>query len=92
MPEIYAFIAVQDEYLDDMIYVEGRGLNGHSCAGCESPNPVFQCADEECVGLGMRCEECIVKAHQHLPFHWIEVCLHFSLVNYGSSSVPGVGW
>ncbi|KAF9062496.1 hypothetical protein BDP27DRAFT_1233541 [Rhodocollybia butyracea] len=65
-------MAVQDEYLDDTIYVEGRGLNGDSCAGCESPNPAFRCADEECVGLGMRCEKCIVKAHQHLPFHWIE--------------------
>ncbi|KAF9067809.1 hypothetical protein BDP27DRAFT_1225324, partial [Rhodocollybia butyracea] len=59
-------------YLDEMLYVEGGGLNGDSCAGCKTPNPMFRCVDEDCVGLGMRCEECIVKSHWYLPFHWIE--------------------
>lgn len=55
--------------------MEGRGVNGDQCTGCKAPNPKFRCADEECVGLGMRCEACVLKAHRYLPFHWLEVCL-----------------
>ncbi|KAJ6528208.1 hypothetical protein B0H19DRAFT_1275002 [Mycena capillaripes] len=64
----------QDEYLDEMLRLEGRGYHAiyKECGGCKAPNPVFRCAQQTCWGPSLFCKACIVHAHAALPTHWIE--------------------
>ncbi|KAJ6533947.1 hypothetical protein B0H10DRAFT_1765688, partial [Mycena sp. CBHHK59/15] len=63
----------QDEYLDEVLRLEGRGYPAiHStCGGCKAPNPTFRCAQQTCYGPSLFCQACIVKGHTVLPTHWI---------------------
>jgi hypothetical protein len=65
----------QDEYLDEVLRLEGRGYPAiHStCGGCKAPNPTFRCAQQTCYGPSLFCQACIVKGHTVLPTHWIQV-------------------
>ncbi|KAJ6576737.1 hypothetical protein B0H10DRAFT_1836766, partial [Mycena sp. CBHHK59/15] len=64
----------QDEYLDEVLRLEGRGYPAiHStCGGCKAPNPTFRCAQQTCYGPSLFCQACIVKGHTVLPTHWIQ--------------------
>ncbi|KAJ6451151.1 hypothetical protein C8R45DRAFT_848553 [Mycena sanguinolenta] len=66
--------AFRDEYLDEMLRLEGRGgaVCNLRCASCEDFNPLFRCAHQICHGPEMFCAACIVKKHSCLPTHWIE--------------------
>ncbi|KAJ6603281.1 hypothetical protein DFH09DRAFT_899292 [Mycena vulgaris] len=68
------WVGFQDEYLDEMLRLEGRGdPAGYStCSECEAANPTFRCAQQLCHGGHMYCADCMVKKHQFLPMHWIE--------------------
>ncbi|KAJ6574049.1 hypothetical protein B0H19DRAFT_1208169 [Mycena capillaripes] len=64
----------QDEYLDEMLRLEGRGYAAiySKCGGCEQPNPTFRCAQQTCYGPSLFCRACIVKQHAALPTHWVQ--------------------
>ncbi|KAJ7109545.1 hypothetical protein C8R43DRAFT_904822, partial [Mycena crocata] len=64
----------RDEYLDEMLCLEGRG-NQHvfsACGGCGTANPIYRCEHQLCYGPGMFCQSCIVERHAVLPTHWIQ--------------------
>jgi hypothetical protein len=65
----------QDEYLDEMLRLEGRGYASiHSkCGDCGAANPTFRCAQQICFGLALYCQPCIRGRHTVLPTHWIQV-------------------
>ncbi|KAJ7809233.1 hypothetical protein B0H14DRAFT_2379873, partial [Mycena olivaceomarginata] len=64
----------RDEYLDEMLRLEGRGYAAiHStCGGCRRPNPTFRCEHQTCFGPSLYCQTCIVAQHAALPTHWIQ--------------------
>ncbi|KAF8146729.1 hypothetical protein K438DRAFT_2092496 [Mycena galopus ATCC 62051] len=64
----------QDEYLDEMLRLEGRGdpASHLECLSCGTMDPTFRCAQQLCHGAGMFCAKCIVQKHQFLPTHWVE--------------------
>ncbi|KAJ7803346.1 hypothetical protein B0H14DRAFT_2225232, partial [Mycena olivaceomarginata] len=64
----------RDEYLDEMLWLEGRGnIEVYSaCGSCGAENPVYRCESQTCYGPGMFCRTCIVECHQVLPTHWIQ--------------------
>ncbi|KAJ7687895.1 hypothetical protein B0H14DRAFT_3533728 [Mycena olivaceomarginata] len=64
----------QDEYLDGMLRLEGRGYPAiySKCGGCGEADPTFRCAQQTCYGPGLFCKECIVARHAVLPTHWIQ--------------------
>ena len=48
--------------------------------GCERPEVLLRCL--ECGPLYQGCEDCIIKAHKHRPYHFIEqwkVCIYLYL-------------
>ncbi|KAJ7772152.1 hypothetical protein B0H14DRAFT_2539080 [Mycena olivaceomarginata] len=57
--------AHQDEYLDEMLRLEGRGYAAiySTCGGCQQPNPIFRCAQQTCYGPSLFCQRCIVERH-----------------------------
>ncbi|KAF5349390.1 hypothetical protein D9758_015531 [Tetrapyrgos nigripes] len=68
-----AWIQYHEEFLEEMLWVEGRRGMGQRCSGCRGSEEVcYRCSDQECVGAGMMCQLCVVKAHSNLPLHWIE--------------------
>ncbi|KAF8121845.1 hypothetical protein K438DRAFT_1653350 [Mycena galopus ATCC 62051] len=64
----------QDEYLDEMLRLEGRGFPAtHSkCGGCGKADPRFRCEHQTCYGPALYCQECVVDRHAVLPTHWIQ--------------------
>ncbi|KAF7361099.1 CxC2 domain-containing protein [Mycena sanguinolenta] len=64
----------QDEYLDEMLRLEGRGYAAiySTCGGCGEANPVFRCEHQTCYGPSLYCQKCVVERHTCLPTHWIE--------------------
>jgi hypothetical protein len=65
----------QDEYLDELLRLEGRGYKAiHSrCRGCSAPDPIFRCEHQTCYSPSLFCKTCIVQTHSVLPTHWIQV-------------------
>ncbi|KAF8175654.1 hypothetical protein K438DRAFT_1608242, partial [Mycena galopus ATCC 62051] len=64
----------QDEYLDAMLRLEGRGypaIYSH-CGDCQEPDPTFRCENGSCHGPSLYCRGCIVNRHATLPTHWIQ--------------------
>ncbi|GJF00552.1 CxC2 domain-containing protein [Phanerochaete sordida] len=69
------WIPLREEYLDELIQVEGRGSHDTPiCPTCkEDPaiaEPLYRCQD--CLYIQPRCRGCVLAAHEHLPFHRIE--------------------
>ena len=61
-----------EQALDEMLWVEGRGLYADSsCGECSAPCPLYRCKD--CFGGQLYCRECIVATHHCGPFHITEV-------------------
>ncbi|THU98713.1 hypothetical protein K435DRAFT_562307, partial [Dendrothele bispora CBS 962.96] len=68
------WLPFRDEYLEEMLFVEGRRGLGQVCSGSREcrGEPTYACVDDECVQLGLMCQHCIVAAHRHQPLHWIK--------------------
>ncbi|KAJ7028998.1 hypothetical protein C8F04DRAFT_963379 [Mycena alexandri] len=64
----------QDEYLDEMLRLEGRGYAAiySKCGGCGGANPVFRCMQQTCYGPGLYCQACLLTQHACLPTHWVQ--------------------
>ncbi|KAJ6475387.1 hypothetical protein C8R45DRAFT_1102680 [Mycena sanguinolenta] len=64
----------QDEYLDEMLRLEGRGYPAiySKCGGCGEADPRYRCTLQACYGPGLFCKSCIVARHAVLPTHWIQ--------------------
>ncbi|KAJ7144867.1 hypothetical protein C8R43DRAFT_891090, partial [Mycena crocata] len=64
----------RDEYLDEMIRLEGRGSEAFRsvCATCGTPDPLYRCVEQVCYGPALYCLQCTVHNHRALPTHWIE--------------------
>ncbi|KAJ6479819.1 hypothetical protein C8R45DRAFT_1054444 [Mycena sanguinolenta] len=64
----------QEEYLDEMLRLEGRGYPAiHSmCGGCSVVDPKFHCCQQTCYGPSLYCGQCVVDRHAVLPTPWIE--------------------
>ncbi|KAJ7059253.1 hypothetical protein C8F01DRAFT_989914 [Mycena amicta] len=64
----------QDEYLDEMLQLEGRGYPAiySTCGGCGGAGPAFRCEHQTCYGPSLFCMSCIVERHAVLPTHWIQ--------------------
>ncbi|KAJ7812081.1 hypothetical protein B0H14DRAFT_2377839, partial [Mycena olivaceomarginata] len=65
----------QDEYLDEMLRLEGQGYASiySKCGDCGAANPAFRCAQQTCFGLALYCQPCIRACHTVLLTHWIQV-------------------
>jgi hypothetical protein len=64
------------DYLEEELRKEGRGSSRlwEKCGGCEATEGVaYRCRDQECHRGYLYCESCMVRVHQALPLHWIEV-------------------
>ncbi|KAK7027577.1 CxC2 domain-containing protein [Favolaschia claudopus] len=68
------WVTHRNEYLDEMLRLEGRGGPeiSSACASCGSAAPEYRCENQTCHGPAMFCQDCIVERHQALPTHWIE--------------------
>lgn len=78
--------------LDEMLWLEGRGLYAESpCGGCSFPSPLYRCTD--CFGGQLFCQECTVSMHSRSPFHIVEVSRPFIFVlsNPLTLSYPSIG-
>ncbi|KAK7017231.1 CxC2 domain-containing protein [Favolaschia claudopus] len=64
----------QDEYLDEMIRLEGRGYSAiySTCGGCGARDPAYRCENQLCFGPSLFCKSCIVDRHAVAPTHWIQ--------------------
>ncbi|KDQ58042.1 hypothetical protein JAAARDRAFT_129485, partial [Jaapia argillacea MUCL 33604] len=64
------WIPYRDEYLDELISLEGMGRS--RCLGCLDCQQAafFQCWD--CFGGDLVCGECLVRRHQQSPLHRVE--------------------
>ncbi|KAJ7794948.1 hypothetical protein B0H14DRAFT_3496550 [Mycena olivaceomarginata] len=68
------WVGHRDEYLDEMLRLEGRGdIDTYTtCGSCGAANPQYRCKLQSCYGPGMFCKSCIVKQHEVLPTHWVQ--------------------
>ncbi|KAF5335445.1 hypothetical protein D9758_017825 [Tetrapyrgos nigripes] len=66
------WLPFREEYLEEMLWVEGRRGLGDQCSACSVVNPIYRCVDEECVLAGMMCKKCMISSHATHPLHWIE--------------------
>ncbi|KAF7357237.1 CxC2 domain-containing protein [Mycena sanguinolenta] len=55
----------QDEYLDEMLRLEGRGYPAiySKCGGCGDVDPAYRCAQQTCYGPGLFCAYAQHKPH-----------------------------
>jgi hypothetical protein len=69
------WVDYQDEYLDEMLWGEGRGYSNvySTCLGCGQADPTFRCVLQTCLGVGLCCKHCIIVRHAVLPRHWVQV-------------------
>ena len=66
--------------LDELLRLYGRGdYHGiDTCATCKNNEGVYRCLD--CFGnCQLHCNGCLVKKHQDLPLHRVEVCSFLSI-------------
>ena len=77
------WIPERDLYLDELLRREGRGgFDAEKCAGCieEGNECVAGSATYRCLGCSpgpLLCGGCVLRRHEKLPFHRIEVCACF---------------
>ncbi|KAF7356785.1 hypothetical protein MVEN_01013800 [Mycena venus] len=64
----------QDEYLDEMLHLEGRGYPAiySKCGGCSEADPTYRCVQQTCYRPGLFCKKYIMACHVVLPTHWIQ--------------------
>ncbi|TFK79058.1 hypothetical protein K466DRAFT_469378, partial [Polyporus arcularius HHB13444] len=66
------WIPFRQEYLDEALRHEGRGLarNSTACPRCAQGTPTLRCS--ECSGGEMLCAACMLADHARLPLHRIQ--------------------
>ena len=66
-------MALRDEYLDEVLRLEGRGFFGRAthCPTCGVGVPEYQCLD--CLGGQLFCKTCVLDMHARLPLHRLQV-------------------
>ncbi|KAI0056878.1 hypothetical protein BV25DRAFT_1920621 [Artomyces pyxidatus] len=70
---LVTWIPYRGQYLDEVVRMEGRGpwAAVDKCPGCNAPeSPTVRCRD--CVGRGLVCAHCAVRAHAANPLHVLE--------------------
>jgi len=75
--KLLEWLSLRDATLDEVLRHDGLGdyLGQPRCFACNIEPGIFKCKD--CSGGGrLRCQTCVVKAHQDIPLHRIEVS-HF---------------
>ncbi|KAF7974955.1 hypothetical protein HWV62_10677 [Athelia sp. TMB] len=60
----------RDEYLDEMMALEGRGRFAGQCSGCGERDPLYRC--KECTHGSMWCQKCLVERHVDNPLHIVQ--------------------
>ncbi|KAI9069929.1 hypothetical protein FKP32DRAFT_1537310, partial [Trametes sanguinea] len=68
-----AWMPYRDEYLDEVLRLEGRCITGDraDCAMCAGGVADLRC--QECLGGLLLCKPCMLNAHRRLPFHRVQV-------------------
>lgn len=73
----------REEYLEELIRLEGRGDSAHEnfCSSCPITTAqnlaLYRC--EDCIGTAcLECLSCIIHHHKRLPFHRVKV-YHLSI-------------
>lgn len=69
---LLAWIPERQDFVDEMMRLNGRGSEGIGCQ-CGEVSPQFRCCD--CFGVQMFCRACTLRNHAYLPLHRVEVCL-----------------
>ena len=72
--KLLEWLSLRDMTLDEILHHNGLGdyLGHQECYICHNKPRVFKCKD--CSGGGrLCCQLCILKAHQDMPLHHIEV-------------------
>ncbi|THU85061.1 hypothetical protein K435DRAFT_628287, partial [Dendrothele bispora CBS 962.96] len=67
-----AWLPYREEFLDEMLRLEGRRGMGKICSQCKMSSPIYRCTDDDCLRAGMMCKDCFVRCHQNHPLHWAE--------------------
>ncbi|KAK0438381.1 hypothetical protein EV421DRAFT_1891948 [Armillaria borealis] len=62
----------RDEYLDEMLRLEGRRGQSDICGMCRITEGRYRCCEQECFGTGSVCRACCINLHRRNPLHWIE--------------------
>ncbi|KIK13300.1 hypothetical protein PISMIDRAFT_31188 [Pisolithus microcarpus 441] len=60
----------RDNFLSELICLEGQGHVSDICGDCRTLDPHFRC--EDCFGVIMYCQDCIIKEHHQHPLHHLE--------------------
>lgn len=74
------WLPYRDICLDEMLRHEGlgeRSQNELSCEECGTEDDLLRCADSHCVGAPFLCASCMVRQHERLPLHRIQVRLSY---------------
>ncbi|KAG2094383.1 uncharacterized protein F5147DRAFT_747814 [Suillus discolor] len=67
---ILLWLNERETYLNELLYLEGRGKNDHEACSCGKPSPSFRCQD--CFSTELFCHECVLSLHASAPLHRIE--------------------
>lgn len=75
----------RDEYLEELIRLEGRGDSPTTlCSSCppgsEAGRPLYRCRD--CFSTDLVCQTCCVEAHKNRPLDIIEVRKELILIEW----------
>ncbi|KAK0494232.1 hypothetical protein EDD18DRAFT_1107263 [Armillaria luteobubalina] len=68
-PLLYWMQGYHQEALEEFMRLEGCGDWAHLSEYC-GREPVFRC--EECLGMVLECQQCVVERHRQTPFHVIQ--------------------
>ncbi|KAK6974865.1 CxC2 domain-containing protein [Favolaschia claudopus] len=90
---LHAWYPLRDEYVAELLRREGRGSRKvyERCSGANSAcegSAEFRCANGQCFGEAMYCQECIVATHARLPTHFIE---HWSGTHFQRTTLKALG-
>ena len=69
----------REDYLSELLRLEGRCGVSENCLSCRRQPAQFRCDD--CFGLGMYCQECVVVRHGNNPLHRLKVRYNIG-INY----------
>ena len=82
--KLQEWLLFRDTTLDKVLRHDGLGdhLGQLGCSTCNIGPGLFKCKD--CLGGSrLHCQNCVVKPHQDIPLHWIEVSFFLSDNGWG---------
>jgi hypothetical protein len=77
------WIPDRDNYLQELLRLDGRAGLGGDCGLCHAKGPEYRC--EDCFGGLMFCQGCMVDLHACMPLHRVEVRIF--VVSYASRNI-----